>query len=180
MLGNEAWVALTSEDPRALAALVRSGTPALPVMAPALHRHLRELPSVENGLRFSEQLVLEMLCECGSVTLRYVWRQLTLDRDPLPYNTDLAFLDLIQYMLAVSEPLLSILPGPLDEKPPFKELPFGRRVSITEIGRAVLRGERDWLSLRPMARWVGGVHIQPGVAGWRWDEARGEAVFREA
>jgi hypothetical protein len=179
-LGNDAWVALTLDDPRPLAALVRSGTPALPVMAPALHRHLRELPSVENGLRLSEQLVLELLCERSSITLAYAWSQLTLHRDPLPYNTDLAFLDLIQYMLAVTEPVITILPGPLDEKPPFKELPFGRRVSITEIGHAVLRGERDWLSLRPLSRWVGGVHILPGVAGWRWDEARRDTAFRES
>jgi hypothetical protein len=47
-LGNDAWTALASDDPRPLAALVRSGTPPLPVMAPALHRHLRELPSVTN------------------------------------------------------------------------------------------------------------------------------------
>ena len=179
-LGNEAWVALTSDDPRPLAALVRSGTPALPIMAPALRRHLRELPSVDNGLRLSEQLVLEILCERSPLTLAYAWSQLTLHRDPLPYNTDLGFLHLIQYMLAVSEPVLTILPGPLDEKPPFKELPFGRRVSITEIGHAVLRGERDWLSLRPPSRWVGGVHIQPGGAGWRWDEAMCDAAIREA
>jgi len=179
-LGNEAWFALTSDDPRPLAALVRSATPALPVMAPALHRHLRELPSIKNGLRLSEQLVLEMLCESSPVTLNDLWSRLTLHRDPLPYNTDLAFLALIQYMLAVSEPVLTLLPGPLDEKPPVKELPFGRRVSITDIGHAVLRGERDWLSLRPPSRWVGGVHIQPGAAGWRWDEAVCDAVIREA
>ena len=124
--------------------------------------------------------MLEILCERSPLTLAYAWSQLTLHRDPLPYNTDFGFLHLIQYMLAVSEPVLTILPGPLDEKPPFKELPFGRRVSITEIGHAVLRGERDWLSLRPPSRWVGGVHIQPGGAGWRWDEAMCDAAIREA
>jgi hypothetical protein len=24
------------------------------------------------------------------------------------------------------------------------------------------------------------VHIQPGVAGWRWDEAKRDVVFRES
>jgi hypothetical protein len=167
-LGDAAWVALTSEDPRALAALVRSATPALPVMAPALHRHLRELPSVENGLRLTEQLILEILCERSAVTLSHVWSLLTLHRDPLPYNPDLKFLDLIQYMLAVPERVLTSLPH---------EKPFSREVSITELGHAVLRGERDWLSLRPASRWVGGVHIQPGIPGWRWDEATRDAVY---
>lgn len=53
-------------------------------------------------------------------------------------------------------------------------------LTMTELGRAVLNGERDWHAQRPFPRWVGGVHIQPGVAGWRWDEARREAVFRES
>jgi hypothetical protein len=37
----------------------------------------------------------------------------------------------------------------------------------------------DFLSLNPPPRWVGGVHIQTGVAGWRWDEVKRDAVFRE-
>jgi hypothetical protein len=164
-LGNDAWVALTSDEPTELAALVRSGTPALPVMAPALHRHLRELPSVENGLRFSEQLVLETLCEQSPATLQFVWSHLTSQRDPLPYHSDLMFLDLIQYM----RPLLTLAPA---------EKPFRQQAGISELGHAVLRGERDWLSLRPPSRWVGGVHIQPGIACWRWDEAIKSAVMR--
>ena len=34
-LGNEVWNAFSSDDPRPLAAIFRSGTPALPIMAPA-------------------------------------------------------------------------------------------------------------------------------------------------
>jgi hypothetical protein len=172
-LGNDAWAALTSDDPRPLAALVRSGTPALPVMAPALHRHLRELPSVENGLRLTEQLVLEVLREGTPVPLFEVWSRLTLQLDPLPYASDLMFLDLIEYMIAASAPVLEKLP-------PVTEKPFRQPVVITELGRAVLRGERDWLSLRPPSRWVGGVHIQPDIPCWRWNEAMRDAVIREA
>src|SRR5690606_22434436 len=62
-LGLTSWRALASGDPRALAAIVRSATPELPLLAPALHRHLRELPSVENGLGFTQQMALTMLVE---------------------------------------------------------------------------------------------------------------------
>jgi hypothetical protein len=172
-LGKEAWTALSSDDPMPLAALVRSGTPALPIMSPALHRHLRELPSVENGLRLSEQLILRILCERGPVRRNPLFG-LLLERDPLPYNGDLRFFDLIDYMLAGSTPLLTVVRTPVNENQ------FRIDVAITEVGRAVLRGERDWLSLRPPARWVGGVHIQPGVPGWRWDEAKRDAVLRES
>jgi hypothetical protein len=169
-LGKEAWTALSSDDPMPLAALVRCGTPALPIMAPALHRHLRELPSVENGLRLSEQLILRILCDRGPVRRNPLFG-LLLERDPLPYNGDLRFFDLIDYMIAGSMPLVTVVRTPVNENQ------FRIDVAITELGRAVLRGERDWLSLRPPARWVGGVHIQPGVPGWRWDEAKRDAVL---
>jgi hypothetical protein len=42
-LGLDAWRALVNPDPRPLAAIMRSGTPELPLLAKALHRHLREL-----------------------------------------------------------------------------------------------------------------------------------------
>ncbi len=177
-LGDAAWSALTADDPRPLAALARSGTPELPIMAPALRRHLRELPSVENGLGLTAHLALQLLSESSPVPLYRVWSVLMLERDPLPYAPDLMFLDLIRQMLAASELVISLLPDPVGQKPPSREKPFSQSVAITDLGRAVLRGERDWLSLRPPSRWVGGVHVQPDVACWRWDENRCDAVLR--
>jgi hypothetical protein len=60
-LGLNAWRALTNPDPRALAAIMRSGTSVLPLLAKALHRHLRELPSSVNGLSFTEEMALQPL-----------------------------------------------------------------------------------------------------------------------
>lgn len=172
-LGDEVWGALTSDDPRRLAALARSGTPALPIMAPALHRHLQELPSVKNGLRLSEQLLLQILCEHSPVRRNQLF-DLLQERDPLPYNTDLSFYDLIEYLVAGSEPVLTCVSRQVSEKQIRWDL------AVTELGRAVLRGARDWLSLRPPWRWVGGVQIQPGLAVWRWDEVMRDAVLRDA
>ena len=134
-LGKEAWAALSSDDPMPLAALVRSGTPALPIMAPALHRHLRELPSVENGLRLSERLILRILCELGSVRRNPLFG-LLLERDPLPYNGDLRFFDLIDYMLAGSTPLLTVVRTPVNENQ------FRIDVAITELGGSPARRKR--------------------------------------
>ena len=49
-------------------------------------------------------------------------------------------------------------------------------MTLTDLGRAVLRGEVDFLSLKPPSRWVGGVEIAPGRPDWRWDEKRRDAV----
>jgi len=171
-LGNETWNALASDDPRPLAALAGSGTPAMPVLAPALYRHLRELPSVATGLSLTEHLVLQILSEGDTFTLGRVWELLQMEREPLPWLGDLCLLHVIEQMGEASEPVFIRIA-------PSSQSPFLQQLSITDIGRAVLRGEPDWHSLRPPSRWVGGVHIQPGVAGWRWDEATRDAVFRQ-
>jgi len=52
------------------------------------------------------------------------------------------------------------------------------RLAITPLGRAVLAGEVDWLSLHPPPRWLGGVLV-PGTAPcWRWDESTAAVVWR--
>jgi hypothetical protein len=188
-LGNEAWNAFTSDDPRQLAALTRSGTPALPLMAPALHRLLRDLPSVENGLGLTEQLILQIVSEGTVEAPRLVWRDVWsrfARRDPLPSSvTNTWFLQMIKDMLAGPGPLITFtrIP-PLAEQttvllPEQLAGPCQQVLTITQLGREVLHGERDWHSLRQVSRWVGGVHIQPGVAGWRWDETNRDAVFSQ-
>jgi len=182
-LGNEVWNALASSDPRELAAIARSGTPALPIMAPALHRHLRELPAVKNGLSLTQHLILEAVSEGSTDKPMRVWADvypLLQKRDPIPWMPDLAFRNLINDMLSMSDPVLTFtripeLPGRTCVEAPGK---FLQLLTITDLGRAVLRGERDWLSLRPSSRWVGGVHVEPGVTGWRWDEAKRDAVLQ--
>jgi hypothetical protein len=172
-LGNDAWLALTSADPRQLAALARSGTPALPIMAPALHRHLQELPSAQNGLSLTEHLVLQILSE-GTTTLNRVFRRLTSELEPLPFLGDWGTLRVVNDMEKASAPVFTRTRAVPDENP------FRDEFTITDLGRAVLRGERDWHTLQPPPRWVGGVHVQPGVAGWRWDEKRRDAVMGSA
>ncbi len=186
-LGNDVWNAFCSNDPRNLAAIFRSGTPALPLMAPALHRVLRELPSTENGLRLTEQLILHIVSEGTVDKPMLVWMKVWprfARRDPLPSSVlNLGFLEVIKDMLAGPAPLLHFTRDPplaghttvlLPEQ---LVAPCRQILTITEFGRAVLKGERDWHAKRPFPRWVGGVHIQPDVAGWRWDEARRDAVF---
>ena len=184
LLGTEVWAALGSNNPQRLAAFARSGTPALPIMAPAVHRHLRELPSVKNGLSLTEYLVLQILSE-GSTTLNRVFLMMTTGdplsrsdqraaervREPLRWIGDLGMLHVVNEMLKAEVPVLVRTP------PAAGERWFHQRLSITDAGLAVFRGERDWHSLKPPPRWVGGVQVRPGLAGWRWNEANQEAVL---
>jgi hypothetical protein len=170
-LGASAFDALRRPDPRPLAAIALSGTPAMPNLAPALHRHLRELPSAQNGLSLTEQLTLEILAD-ESRSIGRVFHSLMSEREPLPWLGDLMFLHVVESMARAGEPVFETDPATAAE-------PWPRRIlSISETGRAVLRGERDWLSLRPPPRFVGGVEIRPGAAVWRWDETRRRAVLQ--
>src|ERR1051326_8719085 len=45
-----AWQAYGSPDPRDVVSFLRTDTSALPLIGPALQRHMKRLPSVQNGL----------------------------------------------------------------------------------------------------------------------------------
>jgi hypothetical protein len=174
-LGLAGWKALASSDPRALAVLMRSGTPQLPLLAPALHRHLRELPALENGLGFTQQMSLALLAEQPR-SLFKLFGRLNYFVDPLPGQGDSQMLERVTPLGAVSMPLFSRAAGfDLDGRvrPPWTDV-----LTLTEAGRAVLRGELDFLSLQPPSRWVGGVPIGAAHPDWRWDEALHDAVLR--
>ncbi|MFO1505071.1 MAG: DUF1835 domain-containing protein [Steroidobacteraceae bacterium] len=174
-LGLAAWKALASADPRALAALLRGGTPALPLLAPALHRHLLELPSQFNGLCFTQQMALRMLGEQPR-SLNQLFGMMNFKLDPLPGQGDSQMRDRVVPMEQVATPLFSRISGVDSQgrsRPPWTDV-----LQITDAGRAVLEGELDFHSLEPPMRWVGGVRISAADPDWRWDERRCDIVLR--
>jgi hypothetical protein len=168
-LGEEVWSALGAESPQRLAALARSGTPALPVMARALHRHLQELPWLEDGLSLTQRLLLQTVAN-QTTTLNDLFFRLQ-ERDPLTSLTDLGLLHTVDEMLRASEPPL------LHTPPPPGGRSFAQQLTITAAGTAVVAGKRDFGALRPPSRWVGGVKVTPGEAGWRWQESGREVIW---
>jgi hypothetical protein len=172
-LGLDTWRALISADPRELALIMRTGTPALPLLAKALHRHLCELPSNVNGLSFTEELVLQLLVE-GEMNLSYLFGRST-ERDPLPGQGDLQVRDRVLNMEGASARVYERRPGVNrngEARPPWTDV-----FTITDLGRAVSKGEVDFLSLCPPSRWVGGVQVGSTLPCWRWNERTKDAVF---
>ena len=47
---------------------------------------------------------------------------------------------------------------------------------VTTSGREVLEGRDDWIRIRGIDRWLGGVHLQGPEAAWRWDGEAGRLV----
>lgn len=168
--GQAVWAGLRAAEPHALAALALAGTPDLPQLGRAVRRHCQELPARETGLGLTERLILEILAE-GPRTLGEVYRDLMLTREPLPWMTDLMILFMMDSMKKAQE---AVFTGYFEggERAWPKE-----RLAITPLGRAVLAGEVDWLSLSPPPRWLGGVRIPGRAPCWRWDEAASDVAM---
>lgn len=171
-LASRAWDALRIEDPRPFARIARMQTAALPDLPGAVLRHVQELPSLVNGLSLTEHLVLQVLSEEDTCAIRHIFQLLNLmGRDPLPYMGDAGLAHAIRCMETVSEPVFVRRRATRDEHE------LNHQLTITDAGRAVLTGQRDWLSFNPPERWVGGVRIEPGKPAWRWSERTREIVL---
>ena len=172
-LGAEVWNAVTDPDPTELARIARDGTPALPLMAPALRRHLRELPSARTGLGLTQVLSLSILARADGqkLTAGRIFQALMTRHEPLPFLGDLMFWHALKDLSASTEPVIAPDPETAD-------LPWPKRAyALTEAGRRVLAGELDYLSIAGAPRWIGGVEVRPREPAWRWDE-EGGAVRR--
>jgi hypothetical protein len=165
-LGQAIWTALRQPDPTGLQTIAQTGTPALPIAARALWRHLQELPGAADGLSLTQRIILTILSESPQ-TIGRIFAAMVQGREPLVWMGDLGVLGTIERMALTDPPVLTIDTG---------EKPFPRTARITEIGRQGLAGTTDYLSLRPAERWVGGVQIEAGQPAWRFDEANRRAV----
>lgn len=150
-LGRAVWTALSQTTSRGLDALVATGTPALPIMAAALARHLQELPDPVTGLSLTQRLILEIIAEQEPLTVGQVFGHLMREREPLPFLGDLMFWHLVEDMGRVSEPLFEIA----EPASPWPQRP----IAMTETGRAVQAGEKHFLALYHAERWVGGIRV---------------------
>jgi hypothetical protein len=168
-LGSRVWAALREPSPERLHAIAASSTPALPLMARALMRHLQELPWTTDGLSLTQRLALVGLVD-GASTAGRLFRDFVRHREPLPYLGDLMFWAELVPMAHAERPALRI--DPVDDDEPSAQ----RRLSLTETGRDLVEGRADWLSFSPAERWVGGVATGEGQDEWRWDPYRRRPV----
>jgi hypothetical protein len=169
--GQQAWTQLRQADPTGLAAMAGAGSPALPDLAAAVRRHCQELPWLGDGLGLTERLVLQLLAERPR-TVGEIFRDLMLEREPLPWLGDLMLLWMVKSMQRVSpQAFTGAFAG--EDRHWARE-----RLTITDLGRAVVAGDVDWLSLAPPERWVGGVRIASAAPCWRWNDESGTTTLQ--
>lgn len=170
---RHAWDLFRKADPRPLAALAREGTPLLPDLAGAVFRHLQELPGLHDSLGLTHRLLLQVMAAEGKRSAGSVIG-IAMQRDPLPGLGDLAYEQMLRAMERLAEPLLlrtgahPVSQWHLDE------------VEITDTGRALLAGKRNWFELAPPQRWVGGTLVMPGQFNLCWDYAAQDVAMTKA
>ncbi|MCG8420644.1 MAG: DUF1835 domain-containing protein [Proteobacteria bacterium] len=169
-LGEQVWAALGQPSPEAVQRIAKSGTEALPQMAPALHRHLRELPWTADGLSLTQRLVLRAL-DNGPRTAGEVFATLHNNSEPLPFLGDVMFWAVLGEMGQAAQ-------LPFEIEPASAGAPWPqRRLFLTQFGWQLLHGNADWLAARPPPRWVGGIEIAPQRPVWRWDDKHDRGVL---
>lgn len=170
-LGSSVWDALRQQSPEALYAIARSGTPALPEMAPALLRHLQELPGLDDGLGLTERLTLAMLAE-ETMTGGQLFRKLQLETEPLPYLGDLMYWSFLSDLENADDPAIET------EVTAQPQVWPDRKILLTPLGEQLAAGRADFQSHGPRARWVGGVEVSSRAAPWRWDRVAMRPVLK--
>jgi hypothetical protein len=161
-LGRRAWEAYTDADPRGVAALADQDHEALPFVREAFQHHCDRFPSVATGLNEIETATLETL-DRGAKAFGDLFRTVT--EDPRTRRHGMGDVQFAAYVRGLA-PLVSISNADVT----------AGEVGVTALGREVLAGRRDWLSVRAIDVWLGGVHLEGVRPRWRWDGARRRLV----
>jgi len=165
-LGQQAWAAYCSPDPRDIEGLLNQDTSALPFLRGALRQHLMRFPSVRNGLGHAENKLLSLIAggigNCGSLCPAFF------DAEPAYGLGDTQIRSDLQRMAECAQPLIR-LDGVDDSARPAAWL--RAQCSITETGQRVLAGQADFIELNGIDLWLGGVHLTNDHL-WRWDELK--------
>ena len=178
-LGSKAWRAYGSSDPTAIVSVLKDNTSALPYLARALARQLEEFPSTDNGLSRSEREALTVISE-GHTTPVRAFLEVAKKQESI-FLGDLTFYSYLERLSGTDKPLITWKDGrPIVAPEPRRVRAFVEgEIVLTPLGRDVLAGKQDWQSINKKSRWLGGVEIAPGEAGWRWDPRTRSLVLRQ-
>jgi hypothetical protein len=172
-LARVAWEAFCSPEPTTIESMLNTNTSALPFLSSAFVAHLHRFPTTRNGLGqiqnrslelidrgrekfvdlFVEFMNIEAVYGLGDVQVWLTLVGLASAKTPLLIRAN---------GNGISQPTNDVAP-----KTVFK---------LSDAGKAVLRGEADFVKLNEIDEWLGGVHLQRNEV-WRWDEETGRLKY---
>jgi hypothetical protein len=179
-LARRAWRAFRAPSPASLMRLADVDQAELPFLAPAIRRLLQEFPGRGDGLSRIERELLSAVD--GELTLGRLFGSVQRS-ESAPYLGDLVFAtEYVNVLAAGAEPLIRLSGGAAHHTrvPGNHQDAYWRRVPVTtNLGRAVLAGDRDRVRVCGIDRWLGGVRLSGTRAPWRWDVQSQRLVERD-
>ena len=138
----------------------------MPFLGQALRLHLERFPSVRNGLGRIENKALELI-STGTIKLKQLF--------PRFWETESAYglgdsqlWDSLKRLGTAKSAVIAI-DNPDNSDPDMKSNRYyDASFTITETGKDVLAGQRDFIDLNGIDLWLGGVHLVDDAV-WRWD-----------
>ena len=171
LLSSKAWSAFRADSPETWSALLATDTSALPFLEGAIIRQLEEYPNCNNGLSRTAKQALIIISE-GEANPFKVFGKSQAMEDRM-YMGDSGFWIILQDLLKSSTPLLELDDGVEWTSPPKQTY----KLRLTPAGEAVLSGESNWLQLKELDRWIGGVHLK-SINFWCWDSTTQSVIHR--
>jgi hypothetical protein len=158
-LFTKTWQAFTSDDPKNLFKILREEDFSdAPYLEEAMIRLIEELPSTENGLTRTEEEILKIVLD-GEKSIGEVFKNVS-EREEARYLGDTSFAQYVERMSNVQFPLLKSMENMAIA--PFKNNPkefWAQKITATEWGQNVLKGEAHHGELNGIDRWLGGMRI---------------------
>lgn len=156
---TKAWGAFTSDESKNLFKILHEEDfTDVPFLEEAIIRLIEELPSTENGLTRTEEEIVKNVLQ-SELTIGEVFKNVQ-QSEEAQYLGDTSFAQYVERISNVKFPLLKALENMTIT--PFKNNPEGfwsQKITATEYGESVLKGEAHHGELNGIDRWLGGVRI---------------------
>lgn len=153
-LAQRAWSAFREPTPLAWFHLLQEETRTLPFLKDTVLRLLEEYPNRYNGLSRSAHEALVTIAQ-GKKRPYEIFTAYQA-REERKFMGDVLFFKVLEefkeYKLIFSQE-------------------HGRKLTITPLGQEVLQGKKNWLKLKPINYWIGGVSLTPNNL-WCWDSKK--------
>lgn len=175
-LATSAWRAYCSRDPTDIEKLLDADTSAMPFLKAAFKAHLRRFPSTKNGLGRIENGGLQLV-DSGRKSFAEMFPRFQ-ETEPVYGLGDAQFWLALRRLSDAGQPLLTVKRSQNGQEHFPSDDHSTTNFDITELGKAVLRGEGDNVLLNGIDRWLGGVYLSGEQNLWRWDDEQQKLVFR--
>jgi len=150
-LAEKAWSAFCEPTPLRWSHLLNEKTSTLPFLKGTVKRMLEEFPNTKNGLSRTEYQALLIIAK-GESDPRKIFKKHQ-KYEERKFMGDIIFWkildDFIDYKLVASKQ-------------------NGQNLTITPLGQKVLHGTENWLNIKPINSWIGGVYLSSENL-WCWD-----------